>query len=101
MPCGASHYAQTTAGLALLAVSLLSFTGGRLDAARLHRSDVGLVRVSAPVVTDVRAATEEAAALGTALNNSAAQCGTDSSDESGHASLSEAIRPHNQFGSMA
>jgi EpsI family protein len=38
-----------------------------LDAARLHRSDGGLVRLITPVVTDTERATEDAAAFGTAL----------------------------------
>jgi EpsI family protein len=38
-----------------------------LDAARLHRSDGGLVRLVTPVVTDTVQATEHAAAFGAAL----------------------------------
>jgi EpsI family protein len=38
-----------------------------LDAARLHRTDAGLVRLIAPVRADPQPATEDAAALGAAL----------------------------------
>jgi EpsI family protein len=38
-----------------------------LDAARMHRTDGGLVRLITPVVTDTVRATEDAAAFGTAL----------------------------------
>jgi hypothetical protein len=45
-----------------------------LDAARLHRTDGGLVRLITPIVTDAVRATEDAAAFGAALMPYLSRC---------------------------